>query len=152
MKSKAIIHDIGAKTNDRCHICHGKIDPNDYGSPAGPLGGDAVTLDHLVPRAHGGNDSPNNLMLAHARCNSSRGTTSVALARLAHAGTTAAPMSRSQVYQWTAWAGLGGGMGGGLVGWHLACNAKPQDRREAAFLGAALGGAVGSLLCFAALY
>ena len=41
-----------------CHLC---------GMPG------ADSLDHLVPRAMGGDDSLDNLAPAHKRCNSSRG-------------------------------------------------------------------------------
>jgi Restriction endonuclease len=41
----------------RCHWC---------GRPA-------ATVDHLVPRARGGDDNPANLTAACSRCNSSRG-------------------------------------------------------------------------------
>ena len=34
----------------------------------------AATLDHMIPRAHGGSSSPDNLQTAHAICNHVRGT------------------------------------------------------------------------------
>lgn len=90
------IHKIGKKTNNKCHICHGEAHPDDYGSPAGYLGGDATTVDHLIPQSHGGDDDPDNLLLAHARCNSRRGTMSPELARLKATGTTLPPLSRAE--------------------------------------------------------
>lgn len=33
----------------------------------------ATTVDHIVPRSHGGSDDPSNLAAAHAGCNYSRG-------------------------------------------------------------------------------
>jgi 5-methylcytosine-specific restriction endonuclease McrA len=41
-----------------CHIC-------------GRAG--ATTVDHLIPRAHGGSDDPANLAAAHKSCNEARG-------------------------------------------------------------------------------
>jgi 5-methylcytosine-specific restriction protein A len=35
--------------------------------------GGARTVDHLVPRAHGGGDEPANLAAAHGTCNTARG-------------------------------------------------------------------------------
>ena len=31
------------------------------------------TFDHIIPRAAGGSDAPENLQLAHARCNKRKG-------------------------------------------------------------------------------
>jgi hypothetical protein len=47
------IYKIGKKTNNRCHLCHDKLDPDDYGSTSGALGGDAVSVDHLMPQKLG---------------------------------------------------------------------------------------------------
>jgi 5-methylcytosine-specific restriction protein A len=33
----------------------------------------ADSVDHVIPRTHGGTDDPTNLRAAHSRCNSSRG-------------------------------------------------------------------------------
>ena len=52
----------------KCHICGDPVsreyDPHDPFSP---------TLDHLIPRAAGGPDEPNNLATCHAICNARRG-------------------------------------------------------------------------------
>ena len=90
------IEDIGEKTNNRCHICHEEAHPDDYGSSAGPLGRDATTVDHIVPQSEDGDDHPDNLLLSHAGCNSSRGTRPVEEARLEHAGTTEKPLSTGE--------------------------------------------------------
>jgi hypothetical protein len=49
-----------------CQICLEAVDPDttDEWRP---------TLDHIVPRSHGGSDDPSNLRLAHLWCNSVRG-------------------------------------------------------------------------------
>lgn len=36
-------------------------------------GGYARTVDHLLPKAHGGTDDPSNLVAACRRCNSAKG-------------------------------------------------------------------------------
>jgi hypothetical protein len=90
------IEAIGKKTANRCHICHEEAHPDDYGCPNGPLKGRTTTVDHIVPQSHGGDDHPDNLLLAHADCNASRGTRPVAEARLQHAGTTRKPLSSGQ--------------------------------------------------------
>ena len=52
----------------RCQICGGKVDkslkvPNRY----------AATRDHIIPLSLGGKTTPENLQLAHLRCNSRKG-------------------------------------------------------------------------------
>jgi hypothetical protein len=91
------IEDIGEKTDNRCHICHDEAHPDHYGSPGGPLKGLTTTVDHIVPQSHGGDDHPDNLLLAHAACNSSRGTRPAEEARLQYAGTTDKPFSSGEV-------------------------------------------------------
>jgi hypothetical protein len=61
------IEDIGEKTDNRCHICHDEAHPEHYGSPGGPLKGFTTTVDHIIPQSHGGDDHPDNLLLAHFR-------------------------------------------------------------------------------------
>lgn len=50
-----------------CHLCGELVDRE-----SGPNGDYAPSLDHLVPRAHGGSDDPDNLKTAHRICNSLR--------------------------------------------------------------------------------
>jgi hypothetical protein len=45
-----------------CGLCGEIVLPKDY------------SLDHIVPRSHGGGDHPHNLRLAHRSCNSRRGS------------------------------------------------------------------------------
>lgn len=97
------IEDIGEKTDNRCHICHEEAHPDDYGSSAGPLGRHATTVDHLVPQSEGGSDDSDNLLLAHAGCNSSRGTRSPEEARLEWAGTTEKPLSSTEERALVEW-------------------------------------------------
>jgi hypothetical protein len=49
----------------RCLWCGGDINKRQF------------SVEHVIPRAAGGNDDPGNLAAAHARCNSRRGTSQV---------------------------------------------------------------------------
>ena len=66
------LNEIAALTDSRCHLCGDGVDLGDYGPP-GTFGRRTVTIDHLEPQAFGGGDELENLRLAHASCNSSRG-------------------------------------------------------------------------------
>jgi len=62
-----------------CHLCNKPVpkdleySPDNY-EPLYP------SLDHIVPRSHGGTDNPSNLRLAHTQCNSERRDSPVSLA------------------------------------------------------------------------
>lgn len=49
------------KTNGRCHICGGKIEPSSKWS-----------ADHVVPHIHEGESTPDNFLAAHPACNGAR--------------------------------------------------------------------------------
>lgn len=83
---------IARQTNYRCHLCHEKVNLGDYGS-TNELGRDAVNVDHLIPQYFGGGDEIENLRIAHASCNSSRGIRDFEDVRYELAGTARAPMS-----------------------------------------------------------
>lgn len=51
----------------RCWLCGRGIDPHIYHNDAL-----AFTLDHIVPKRHGGQDIRSNAMPAHRACNTSR--------------------------------------------------------------------------------
>ena len=88
---------IAKKTDGNCHICHKPAPIKRFGSPS-RLGRSATTIDHIQCQVHGGTDAFENLMLAHAGCNSSRGTRSVEIARMQWAGTTRKPWSTATHY------------------------------------------------------
>ena len=134
-KRYGCIHSIGRKTNNRCHLCHGKLDPDDYGPTWGPQGGDAVNVDHVWPQSWGGDDRSSNLYLTHARCNSKRGTRPVGEVRMQLAGTRRAPRSSDEVMFDVGGAALLGGVAGGTL------LARPGENFNwgAAFLCAAAG-------------
>ncbi len=52
----------------KCLHCNSKLMVSAEGEPLGP-----VTIEHILPRAHGGTDEPENLALACARCNFQKG-------------------------------------------------------------------------------
>jgi hypothetical protein len=60
--------ELAARDGWVCWLCEGPIDPDaPTRSPASP------TVDHVVPRSRGGTSDPDNLRLAHRRCNGARG-------------------------------------------------------------------------------
>lgn len=62
------IEQLGARDGWRCHLCRRRVDPG-LRAPH-PR---SRSFDHLTPVSHGGTDAPENLRLAHLRCNVSRG-------------------------------------------------------------------------------
>ena len=52
----------------KCLHCNAKLVIRDDGEP---LGG--ATIEHILPRSHGGGEEPENLALACARCNAEKG-------------------------------------------------------------------------------
>jgi 5-methylcytosine-specific restriction endonuclease McrA len=58
------------RDGSRCHICGKKCKPNE------------IHLDHLVPLADGGTHAPENIAVACASCNLSRGARGAAQLRL----------------------------------------------------------------------
>ena len=61
---------LGERDGWTCHLCGGTVDSRLYW-PQGLAG----SVDHIVPVHCGGDDSPENLALAHLTCNVSRGAT-----------------------------------------------------------------------------
>ncbi len=52
-----------------CYLCEFQVDLDcDTARPEGP------TVEHIIPKEHGGDDSLENLRLVHRRCNESKGT------------------------------------------------------------------------------
>ncbi len=120
---------LSRKTNGHCHLCHQPAPLELYGSPGsfGP-GIDTTTIDHVEPQSLGGGDDPENLMVAHASCNSARGNGHVEDARLALARTTRPPLSLGET------VALGGGAAGVLGGLAFA----RRDQGESFNVGAGL--------------
>lgn len=54
--------EIAERDGWKCHICGKRVTKKDW------------SLDHLVPLSKGGSHTPENVALAHRRCNSRRGT------------------------------------------------------------------------------
>lgn len=98
------LRDVAAHTDGACHLCHQPADLALYG-PTGAYGYDTVTVDHLIPQSHGGDDHLDNLRIAHGTCNSFRGTREVEDARMELAGTARPPMSSSEKTAWSVGAG-----------------------------------------------
>lgn len=69
--------DIGERDGWRCHLCHRKVNRKLSGMhPDGP------TIDHLVPLSFGGEDTLDNVALAHRKCNLERNNSGPAQLRL----------------------------------------------------------------------
>lgn len=60
------------RENARCWLCGKKIDWTRQGL--------RPSLDHVIPRSHGGTEHESNLRLAHVGCNAKRGNKVYALA------------------------------------------------------------------------
>lgn len=65
--SKSLKRQLWLRENKRCFWCgRGVILKGQEPRSA--------TIDHLIPKAHGGSNSHNNLIMACKRCNNSRGS------------------------------------------------------------------------------
>lgn len=62
------IEQLGERDGWRCHLCRRRVNPA-LRAPHPQ----SRSFDHLVPVSRGGTDAPENLGLAHLRCNLSRG-------------------------------------------------------------------------------
>lgn len=52
-----------------CGLCNGSVDPDlIYPNP------EAASIDHVIPLSRGGDDAPDNVQLAHFRCNWAKGS------------------------------------------------------------------------------
>lgn len=63
------LQQLGDRDGWVCWICDNDVDPR---APVGSA--NAASIDHVVPRALGGTSEPDNLRLAHRKCNSTRGS------------------------------------------------------------------------------
>lgn len=58
----------------RCALCGELMLRNRFEAPHARIWDkQRATIDHIVPRSKGGSDAPENLQLAHARCNKIKG-------------------------------------------------------------------------------
>lgn len=79
-------------SSGKCHICHGWLVFDNYGS----MGADgAWEVEHSKPKARGGTDHCNNLYPAHIECNRAKGKKAAQTARRAH-GKKRPPLNREQ--------------------------------------------------------
>lgn len=65
------------KRDGLCHLCAGEILYEDYGR----YNETGWQIDHVVPKARGGGDHPDNLEPAHSVCNNYKGTRSAIAVR-----------------------------------------------------------------------
>lgn len=68
-KRRAKLRQLAERDKWICHICEQPVDPELFGVPNHPM---APSGDHKVRRADGGRSAPENLALAHRKCNSEK--------------------------------------------------------------------------------
>jgi 5-methylcytosine-specific restriction endonuclease McrA len=69
--------EIAQRDGWRCGICSKKVRPDlEHPDPY------CASIDHVLPLARGGDNSPANLQLAHLRCNLSKKADGIIQARL----------------------------------------------------------------------
>lgn len=111
---KETLDGIFAKTNGRCHLCHGDLTRSLYGDTGAKKGWE---VEHSKPQALGGTHHMNNLFPAHVSCNRSKGTTSAAEVREEN-GVSGPPMSAERIEKKrgdNAATGAGVGAVGGVL-------------------------------------
>lgn len=62
-----VLADIRERDNNRCHLCRDKVSAKPYPHPL------SASLDHVIPLSRGGIHDPDNVRLAHLRCNVEKG-------------------------------------------------------------------------------
>lgn len=62
-----VLADIAARDKNRCHLCGKKVSAKPYPHPL------SASLDHLIPLSQDGEHVPENVRLAHLRCNVAKG-------------------------------------------------------------------------------
>jgi 5-methylcytosine-specific restriction endonuclease McrA len=119
------------RTSGKCHICHKKLSPSNYGI-IGEKG--AWEVEHSVPRSRGGTDHMNNLFPACISCNRSKRDGSTRSAR-AHFDKRRAPLSRAKREQ----AKADNALGYGILFLALGAFGGPAVAVIAGTIGAAIG-------------
>lgn len=109
------LHSLYSKTRGRCHLCGEVVLPPEQFGDVQLWGRDSPTVDHLIPQSEGGDDSEDNLLLAHHGCNASRGTEHAQLARMRLSGRRRPPMSSREANLLSAGVGVGMAMVAGEV-------------------------------------
>lgn len=62
-----LLSEIRERDGNRCHLCRDKVSAKPYPHPL------SASLDHVVPLSRGGIHDPDNVKLAHLRCNVEKG-------------------------------------------------------------------------------
>lgn len=69
-----LFQDLWQRQSGHCALCGALMLRNRFAAPhAGVWAKQRATFDHIQPRSKGGKDTPENLQLAHARCNKIKG-------------------------------------------------------------------------------
>lgn len=67
----ALVKRLAEAQNNRCAYCHFPMALPEKAETV--RGSNLMTIDHVIPRAKGGNDEEDNLVAACKKCNSTRG-------------------------------------------------------------------------------
>lgn len=140
---------IWRRTNGKCHLCHQDVELHTYGCLR-LYGGQAGSVDHMVPRYFGGTNDPDNLRIAHQSCNSRRGIRDPEEVRLELAGRSDEPRSAGQeVLRAVAFTG-GGAALGGLLALATADPVVDEASRQRAKTRVVAGTVAGGVFCLLA--
>lgn len=143
------VDSIWRRTNGKCHLCHQQVELHTYGCLS-LFGGQAGSVDHLVPRYFGGTNDPGNLRIAHQSCNSRRGIRDPEEVRLELARRSDEPRSASQeVLRAVAFTG-GGVAAGGLIALATAGPVVDEASRQRVRNRVVAGSVAGGVLCLLA--
>jgi hypothetical protein len=62
-----LLGEIRERDKNRCHLCRARVSAKPYPHPL------SASLDHVIPLSRGGIHDPDNVRLAHLRCNVEKG-------------------------------------------------------------------------------
>lgn len=69
-----LVERLWSEQKGQCALCNHPMLSNRFEAPhASVWSKHRATIDHIIPRSKGGLDAPQNLQLAHARCNKIKG-------------------------------------------------------------------------------
>lgn len=74
LSDSATVDQLWHAQSGRCALCNTPMLRNRFEAPHARIWAKhRATIDHIIPKSKGGTDTPENLQLAHARCNKIKG-------------------------------------------------------------------------------